>query len=163
MKIPVKLNKKKIILNADPAEKLLTVLRREKIYSPKCGCEKGMCGNCMVLLDDECVPSCIVPVGIVRDCEIETLEEFVKRDIFQDIKAGFAQAGIHTCGYCDAGKIFTVYSVLKKYFRPTVEQISVAIKNLDCCCTDLTTLSNGILYAVAAKHKRELGEEYAKK
>ena len=37
-----------------------------------------------------------------------------------------------------------------------------ALKGIDCCCTDKDTLINGILYAVATKHKRE-GRNNAKK
>lgn len=163
MKIPLTLNDKKIVLSAEPTDSLLHILRRENLYSVKCGCEKGICGNCMVLLDDNAVPSCKIPMGIIRDSSITTLESFKANPYFQDIMTGFSQAGIHMCGYCNAGKILTAYSILQKYYRPTLEQIHTAIKNLDSCCTDYTTLTNGILYAVAAKHIREGKKTNAKK
>ncbi|MBP3365400.1 MAG: 2Fe-2S iron-sulfur cluster binding domain-containing protein [Treponema sp.] len=163
MKIPLYLNNKKIVLSAEPTDSLLSVLRREKLYSVKCGCQKGRCGNCMVLLDDTAVESCLIPVGIVRDCKIVTLEYFKNDPYYQDIVTGFSQAGINLCGYCSAGKIFTAYSVLKKFYRPSLDQIYSAIKNLDSCCTDFSTLTNGILYAVAAKHTREGKSANAKK
>ena len=76
MKIPLYLNNKKIVLSAEPTESLLSVLRKEKLYSVKCGCQKGMCGNCMILLNDKSAASCLIPVGIARDCHIVTLEYF---------------------------------------------------------------------------------------
>lgn len=163
MKIPVYLNNKKIVLSAEPTDTLLSVLRKEKLYSVKCGCQKGLCGNCMVLLNDTSVSSCLIPIGIVRDCKIVTLEYFQNNPCYQDIISGFTQAGINLCGYCNAGKIFSAYMVLKNYYRPTLEQIYTAIKDLNSCCTDFATLTNGILYAVAEKHRREDKLSNAKK
>ncbi|MFA6937165.1 MAG: 2Fe-2S iron-sulfur cluster-binding protein [Treponema sp.] len=155
MKISVTLNDKKIILEAEPSEKLMTVLRREKLYSVKCGCGKGFCGSCTVLLDNRAVPSCIIPIGMIRNCSIITLEYFQTQPIYSDIIKGFSQAGIQLCGYCNAGKIFTAYEVLSNYYRPDRKQLYDSINKFDTCCIDRDTLANGILYAVAAKHSRE--------
>ena len=92
MKIPLYLNNKKIVLSAEPTESLLSVLRKEKLYSVKCGCQKGMCGNCMILLNDKSAASCLIPVGITRDCHIITLEYFQSNPCYQDIIAGFSKA-----------------------------------------------------------------------
>ncbi len=155
MKIPVIINGTKVVLSADPSEKLLNVLRREKFYSVKCGCEIGMCGNCTVLLDGKPVPSCITYMATVRDSKIETLEYIKQNPIYQDIMAGFNQANLHLCGYCNSGKILIAYQILNEYYRPDVSIIKDAIKTLSPCCTDKDSLVNGILYAIAAKHKRE--------
>ncbi len=163
MKIPVTLNEKKIDFDADPSESLLEVLRRENIFSVKCGCEEGHCGNCMILLDGEPVPSCIVKVGTVRDCKIITLEAFKSMPEYQDITTGFAQAGIHLCGYCNAGKYFTAYGIIRNPDRPAKPQLYEAIRGISPCCTDRDSLANGILYAIATKHTREGRRNNAKK
>lgn len=155
MKIPVTLNDSKIVFDADPAESLLHVLRRENQFSVKCGCEEGFCGNCMILLDGKPVPSCIVKVGAVRDCKLVTFDYFKKFPEYQDINTGFTQAGIHLCGYCSAGKFLTAYGVLSNYYRPEIDQLYEAIRGIAPCCTDRDSFANGILYAVAAKHTRE--------
>ena len=76
MKIPVNLNEEQTVLDAIPSEPLLNVLRRMGIFSVKCGCQDGFCGNCMVLLNGKPVPSCQIPCGIVRDNKVITLEFF---------------------------------------------------------------------------------------
>ena len=163
MKIPLTLNNNKIVLSADPSESLLSVLRKEKIYSVKCGCQKGICGNCMVLLDNKAISSCIIPIGLARGKKIITLEQIMEEPLYEDIMTGFSQAGITLCGYCNAGKILTAYSILISYYRPTIEQIEDAINGLHCCCIDNTTFKNGILYAVAAKYAREGKKQNARK
>ena len=163
MKIPLILNGKKTILSADPVESLLSLLRREKLFSVKCGCMKGVCGNCTVLLDDQPVASCRIPVAIVRECEVVTLEYFKNESVYRDIISGFSKAGVNLCGWCNSGKIFSAYSILKNTSRPSVQEILDEIKDLDPCCTDSSTLVNGILYAVSAKYEREGKTANAKK
>ena len=163
MKIPLILNQKKVVVDAEPSETLLTILRREQLFSVKCGCQKGICGNCMVLLDGKTAASCIVPVGMVRDAQVVTLEFFQTYPEYNDIMTGFAQAGMHLCGYCNAGRILTAYEVINSCYRPDIKELYRAIDGLAPCCTDRDTFANGILYAIAAKHKREGKRAYVKK
>ena len=156
MKIPLTLNGERTILDAEPAENLQTTLRRLNLYSIKLGCTEGLCGNCMVLLDGDPVPSCTLPVGILRDCSIVTLEYFSKAEpIYNDIISGFKQAGIHLCGYCNAGKIFSAYRVLTEPTMPEDEDILDVVRNLNPCCTDRDTLIHGIKLAYLIKQNRE--------
>ena len=163
MKISLTLNEKKIVVDAEPSETLLTVLRREQKFSVKCGCQKGFCGNCMVLLDGKTAPSCIIPIGMVRDCSVVTLEHFETYPEYDDIMTGFSQAGMHLCGYCNAGKVLTAYEVITSTYRPEIQDLYRAIDGLAPCCTDRDTFANGILYAIASKHKREGKRTYGKK
>lgn len=155
MKIPVILNGEKEILDADPEEKLEETLRRLELFSVKEGCQKGCCGACVVLLDGKAVPSCVVPVGTVRNSEIETLEFFIKTKDGQDIKKGFDQAGITLCGFCNAARFFTAYNVINLPVRPSSEELEEIASSIECSCTDSKKFINGMMYATAAKHSRE--------
>ena len=156
MKIPLTINGEKKVLDAEPAENLQTTLRRLNLFSIKLGCTKGICGNCMILLDGKPVPSCTLPVGILRDCSIVTLEYFSKADpLYNDILNGFRQAGIHLCGYCNAGKIFTAYRIISQSYLADYDEILDAIRNLTPCCTDRDSLIHGIKLAYSIKLNRE--------
>lgn len=155
MKIPVMLNSEKVILDAKPTETLLEVLRNNGLLSVKEGCTKGKCGSCTVLLDDKPVPSCIIPVGIVRNASIETLEFFLLTKEGEDIVSGFKQAGINMCGFCNSSRIFSTYELLKKSYRPTSEELDRLADSIKCNCVDRKTFINGVIYATANKHERE--------
>ena len=155
MKIPVIINSEKQILDAKPDESLLSVLRREGYLSVKEGCTKGKCGACTVLLNDKPVPSCIIPVGIVKNASIETLEFFLLTKDGEDIQTGFKQAGVNPCGFCNGARYFQTYALLKKVYRPSIEELDELIDSVKCNCTDRKTFGNGVMYAVAAKHERE--------
>lgn len=147
MKIPLTLNGEKKIIEAESDEYLRDVLRRENCTSVKCGCGEGICGCCTILLDGKPVPSCKIPAGIIRDNEIITLEHFSTQELYNDIIKGFSKAGISLCGFCNAGKIFVASNIIKKFVRPTRQNIDSEVEFLAPCCTDKNTLINGIIYA----------------
>lgn len=154
MKIPIILNGSKIILEANADESLMKVLHKNQCPSVKSGCAEGFCGACTVLLDDKPVPACKIPVGIVKNNDIVTLDYFVKTEEYSIIMNGFAKAGIKLCGYCNAGKIFAAYQILKFGKMPTRQEITDYVRNLSPCCTDLETLVNGIIYSIQLSNKR---------
>lgn len=155
MKIPVTLNEKEYILEADPAEKLVDVLRREKFTSIKHGCMTSSCGSCYILLDERVVASCHVPAGLVKGSSIITLEHFSKTEVYNDIMKGFEKAGISLCGYCNAGKIFLTYEILKYMTQPTREKIHELTGRLNDCCVEQDQFINGILYAYSIHFDKE--------
>lgn len=153
MNISVSLNGNKTIIEADCDDSLLKVLRKLSCYKVKCGCSAGLCGSCTVLLDDKPVASCKIPVGIITNSEIVTLDYFEQTPEYEMIQQGFSLAGIKLCGYCNAGKIFCAYQILKMNKIPSRVEVIDQIKNLAPCCTDINTLTNGILYAVEIRDK----------
>ena len=153
MKIPITLNGTKTMLEAQPDELLMKVLHRYGCSAVKCGCTHGYCGACTVLLDDKPVATCKIPVAIIKDSDIVTLDYFTKTEEYGYIIDGFNKAGIKLCGYCNAGKIFTAYQILKATKMPTRKDISDQVRHLSPCCTDLETLINGIIYAISNRNK----------
>src|SRR5665648_1174410 len=59
-KIELTVNDEKLSAAAKPEESLLKFLRRNGFTEVKCGCEKGECGTCTVILNKKAVKSCIV-------------------------------------------------------------------------------------------------------
>lgn len=136
-----------------PSESLLDVLRKNSLIMQKKGCGQGSCGCCTVLLNDKPVASCKVPAILAKDQEVITLEYFKKTSEYTDIMKGFKKAGIELCGYCNAGKIFMTYQIIKMTKIPTKSEIANLLRNLAPCCTDLETLVTGVLYALSYRKK----------
>ncbi|MBQ2601362.1 MAG: FAD binding domain-containing protein [Treponema sp.] len=155
MNISYKINGKKNI-DSSSEENLQKFLRKNGCKSVKLGCSKGFCGNCMILLNDSPVPSCKISFASLRDDdEIVTYSHFMKNyPEAKDISRGFEKAGINLCGYCDAGKFFTAYDLIK-HEKPSREIILNAVRGLNTCCTDDETLCDGILFAYDIKAARK--------
>lgn len=154
MKIPVTLNCIRTILDEQPDEILAKVLHRRGCSSVKSGCMEGACGSCTVLINDIPSAACKIPVGLVKDMDIITLDYFEKSEIYSVIMEGFNKAGIKLCGYCNAGKIFSTYQILRSSKIPTREDIKEHMKHLSSCCTDLETLVNGVIYAMQVQARK---------
>ena len=104
-------------------------------------------------MDGKPVPSDIIPFAIIRNSNIVTLEYFAQTDAYKYIEEGFEQAGIKLCGYCNADKIFTAWSIIKTSSRPSLEEIELAISNMSFCCTNKTAYISGIRFASAIRNK----------
>jgi carbon-monoxide dehydrogenase small subunit len=73
--IQFRLNGKSITVDCDPTRRLLDVLRDDlHLTGTKEGCGIGECGACTVVLDDQAVASCLVPVGQVNGRSVLTVE-----------------------------------------------------------------------------------------
>ena len=148
MNVPVILNGNKTILEAPADETLMSVLRRIGCSSVKCGCGQGTCGSCTILLNDSPVATCKIPLGIIQNADLVTLEYFERTKEYSIIMKGFELAGINLCGLCNSGKIFSAYQLVKLNRIPTREEIYEQVRSLAPCCTDLNTLINGIILAL---------------
>jgi len=154
MKIKFILNGENMVLNTDPAIKLSTYLKDNKIITVKRGCDHHTCTSCTVLIDDEPVLSCLTSLAQCDNSKITTLEEFVQTKDFSDIKKGFDQAHVKMCGFCNAGKIFTAYKIIKTLNRPTKDEIRSQVSFFTCTCTETDSLVDGIYLAAAARRSR---------
>lgn len=154
MKINFSLNNENIVVDTSPDTALSAILRENGIFSAKKGCDKGFCGACTVLLNNRPVPSCIVPVAMVRNSSVITLEYFCNTEDFKDIQAGFKSAGVELCGYCNAGKVFEAYDIIYKIERPDRNYIAKQVSYFPCNCTETETLVNGIILAANNRRKR---------
>ncbi|MEE3411060.1 MAG: 2Fe-2S iron-sulfur cluster-binding protein [Treponema sp.] len=162
MKLNFTINEEKISLNVEPECTLLELLRRQKLLSVKCGCNKANCGACAVLLDGKAVLSCLIPCGIVRNANIITMEHFSKQAACQEILKGFEKAGVNLCGYCNPGKIFAAWEIINAYSNPSREQVAERVSDLRECCVESDALINGIIYAAQIHFEKERLKKNAK-
>ncbi len=149
MRVNFKLNKTPVQIEAVANEKLVHVLRREfGLMSLKSSCHKGQCGACTVLMNEKPVSSCIIPVFKAEDADIVTLEYFKTTQEYKTIIAGFDLAGVKTCGFCDAGKIFFTYAVMKSDLNISdpacKEKIRMFYSGIMCRCTSFDDLFSAV-------------------
>jgi aerobic-type carbon monoxide dehydrogenase small subunit (CoxS/CutS family) len=69
------LNGRSRTITTDPDRPLLEVLREDlQLTGSKFGCGEGQCRACTVMINGESTPSCITPVGDVREQSVLTIE-----------------------------------------------------------------------------------------
>jgi len=141
-----------LILNNEPRnvqvennEILLDVLRNKLgIKSPKCGCERGDCGACTVLLDGKAVRSCLILAVEAENHSIITLEG-ISREKLSALQEAFIEFNSFQCGYCAPGIILAVTELLEKNPHPSLEEIKESIAGNLCRCTGYTPIFDAIM------------------
>ncbi len=150
-KIRFKLNNKMIEIDENPNLRLLDVLRDKFGFTGvKEGCGEGECGACAILINNDVVNSCIVPLGNVNGKEIMTIEGFSLSEKFDVISSSFAEEGAVQCGICTPGMIIASESLLNKNPKPTDEEIRIGLSGNLCRCTGY----NAIVKAVTKASKK---------
>ena len=143
--ITLTLNGERRSVDVESTDTLLDVLRNKLgIKSPKCGCDRGDCGTCTVLLNGESVRSCLIFVIEVDGQEIITLEGLSK-DKPTPLQQAFVDHSSFQCGFCAPGIIMTATELLQKNPHPTKVEIKEAIAGNLCRCTGYEPIVEAIL------------------
>ena len=133
-KISLNTNGSKKEIEVDPQTPLLWVLRDHLLLTgTKFGCGMAQCGACTILLEDEAVRSCVLPVSAVENKKITTIEGLSENGD-HPVQEAWLEHDVAQCGYCQAGQIMTAVAFLKKNPEPTEEQIAEAMHGNICRC-----------------------------
>lgn len=139
------LNSENRTIDVQPNETLLDVLRDKLgLKSPKCGCDRGDCGACAVLLNGRSVRSCLVFAIEVDGQEVRTLEGISAEKLSQ-LQEAFIAFNSFQCGYCAPGVIISATELLEHNPHPELEEIKEALSGNLCRCTGYKPIFEAIL------------------
>lgn len=134
-KIPLRVNGRTQVVDAEPDMPLLYALRNDlQLNGPKFGCGLAQCGACTVILDGNAIRSCITPLSAVRNQAVTTLEGLGSTKKMHKIQQAFVDEQAVQCGYCINGMIMTTKALLDKTPKPTDAQIKQALAGNLCRC-----------------------------
>jgi aerobic-type carbon monoxide dehydrogenase small subunit (CoxS/CutS family) len=60
----------------------------------------GFCGSCTVLIDNEAVRSCTIPVGDIKGKNVVTIEGLATNGELHPVQKAFVEHDAMQCGYC---------------------------------------------------------------
>ena len=127
-------NNKAVTTSATERTPLLYVLRNELgLRAAKYGCGTGHCGACTVLVDGRPENSCEFEVSLVEGCRVTTLEGLPNTDL-HPVQQAFIEEQAAQCGYCTAGLIIRLASLLETTPRPAVSEVRSALDRHLCRC-----------------------------
>lgn len=157
-----------VTMNAKPYEvadehlemSLLRYLREVLgLTGAKCGCDRGQCGSCNVLIDGECRRSCLFKMKKLDGKDILTVEGLADGDKLHPIQESFIVEGVMQCGFCTPGQIMAVAGLLRKTLTPTREEIDKAFKGVLCRCGSYPRVIKAIHRAAAIMRGDEWTDE----
>ncbi len=154
--VTVKVNGSAVKFAVPAHRTLLEALRHEGFVEIKCGCEKGDCGACAVLLDGEPVDSCLTLAWHVDGCEVTTIRGIGQPGKADPLQKAFIETGAAQCGYCTPGMIVAAKALLKHNPNPSLDDIKRGLGGNLCRCTGYTRIFEAV--QLAAGKLRAAGE-----
>ena len=107
------------------------------------GCGASLCGACTVLLDEQAVRSCQLPVSEAVGRRITTIEGLAAKGDHPVLKA-WVEDEVPQCGYCQPGQIVEAVALLAKHPDPTDAQIDAAMDGVLCRCGTYSRIRRAI-------------------
>ncbi len=114
MKIECVIDGKSLSLSVN-SNKPLSLILMEDVgnHSLLCHCKGEACGNCIVLLNDEAVLSCVIPAFRLKEATVSTFESYQKTRLCRDIERAYQRNGNTPCPNCYASKTLIIESILQ--------------------------------------------------
>ncbi len=123
-------------------------------------CRGNHCGNCIVLLDDEVVLSCLVPAFELRGKNILTFEGFSKTKNYRDIERAYNSTGVSPCPYCYNSKTLLIESIVNRSFitnsLPDDSELIAELNLIKCACIDITSFKEVLNSTISYRKRRNV-------
>ncbi len=149
--INLNINGKKHVVDVDPKTPVLWVLRDHLgLVGTKYGCGMAQCGACTVLLDNNAVRSCSLPVAEIENKPITTIEGLSTHGD-HPVQQAWLEHDVAQCGYCQTGQIMTAVAFLRSNPNPTDEEIESAMHGNICRCGTYVRIKAAIKTAAASE------------
>ena len=114
---------------------LLRVLRDVLgLTGAKRGCDRGECGACTVLVDDDPVCSCSMLALQVGGRQVRTVEGLGDANSLNVLQEAFLAEDGGQCGFCTPGFIMSATALLESNTDPTEDEIKAALVGNICRC-----------------------------
>jgi len=145
-------NGQKRSVTADPGTPLLWILRDElKLTGTKYGCGIAACGACTVHVGGVATRSCVVPVSLIGDRPIVTIEAISQDPVGRAVQDAWVSHDVVQCGYCQSGQIMSAVALLKSNRKPTDKNIEESMGGNICRCGTYVRIREAIKMAAETK------------
>ena len=139
-------------LLVEPRWTLLFVLReRLGITGTKAGCERGECGSCTVLLDDQPRYACMMLALVAEGAEITTVEGLLDGEELGEVQRAFVEHDGFQCGYCTPGQIMAAEGLLRANSSASTYEIRHGMSGNLCRCGAYQHIANAVEGAAGIK------------
>ena len=131
---------------------LLWVLRDVVgLTGTKFGCGIALCGACTVHIDGKPVRSCLLPVGVIGERAITTIEAVGETPNGAKVQKAWLDTEVIQCGYCQSGQIMSATALLNSIPHPDDADIDAAMAGNICRCGTYVRIREAIKRAAASE------------
>ena len=133
--------------DVEPRTLLVQYLREDcGLTGTKIGCDTSSCGACTILLDGESVKSCTMFAAQADGASLTTIEGLApSADELHPIQQAFHENHALQCGFCTAGMVMAVVSLLDENPTPTEREVRLGLEGNLCRCTGYHNIVQAVL------------------
>ena len=147
-RVRFRLNGVETDIDADPDRTLLDILRGPlQMTGTHFGCGVAECGACNVMVGDQALPSCDIPLWSIADKNITTIEGLGTSERPHPLQTAFIAEQALQCGYCISGILISAAALLKRNPKPTGAQVREALDRNLCRCGSHNRIVKAVLRA----------------
>lgn len=133
--ITLNINGKKLKLNVEPRVTLLDAMRnRLDITGAKKVCDRGTCGACTVLVDDEVAYACSMLAVEAEGRKITTVESLGTPEDMSDVQQAFMDHDASQCGFCTPGFVVATTAFVRDNPGATLDEVRDGLGGNLCRC-----------------------------
>jgi carbon-monoxide dehydrogenase small subunit len=157
--VSMTVNGSKVLRSVAPRDTLADFLRQSlELTGTHTGCEMGVCGACLVVLDGRVVHSCLMFAVQASGSVIETVEGLTERAAIADLQDAFHQRNALQCGFCTPGMLMTAHSLLSQPGVPSRDEIRDALSGNYCRCTGYEAIVDAIETVARSRDAASAGQ-----
>ena len=133
--ITLNINGKERRLEVEPRVTLLDALRnRLDLTGSKKVCDRGTCGACTVIIDDEPVYSCSMLAVEAEGRSITTIEGLGTPQNMNPVQEAFIKHDAQQCGFCTPGFVVACTAFVHKNPQASTEDVRAGLGGNLCRC-----------------------------
>jgi isoquinoline 1-oxidoreductase alpha subunit len=117
----------------------------------KFGCGIALCGACTVHIDGKPVRSCLLPVGVIGERAITTVEAVGETPNGAKVQKAWLDTEVIQCGYCQSGQIMSATALLNNIPHPDDADIDAAMAGNICRCGTYVRIREAVKRAAASE------------
>src|SRR6185503_5041230 len=118
-----------------------------KLTGTKYGCGISACGACTVHVAGVATRSCVVPVSLIGERPIVTIEGIGSDPVGRAVQNAWVEKDVVQCGYCQSGQIMSAVALLKVTPNPTDTNIDESMGGNLCRCATYVRIREAIMSA----------------
>ena len=145
-RLSLKINEKQVVHEVSPRTHLGDFIReQEKLTGTHLGCEHGVCGACVVLLDGQPIRSCITYAVACEGRSVTTIEGYEHDPLMERLRQTFSSHHALQCGYCTPGMLATARDIVLRLPDATERIVRAELSGNLCRCTGYIGIVEAIL------------------
>jgi len=102
-----------------------------------------MCGACTIHVNGMATRSCQLPVSVVGNNQITTIEG-LSENADHPVQKAWMEHDVPQCGYCQSGQIMSAAALLESNPTPSDEEVESAMSGNICRCGTYVRIKQAI-------------------